>query len=291
MSRDQANLRIDMWADSDWRELSEPAQRLYMLLLSNATLTYAGVADWRPNRLVALSASSTIEGIRHAASELQRKRFVCVDERTEEVLIRSFVKHDGLMARPNLVAAMSKAYGNIHSKRIREIFAFEIQKLRKRDTENKMKWENAATVLNEPARELEGDLGDDLAIEVTNDLGNDPNVDLAVIDEPHLGNDLPLTTATATATTTSPNGECREVDELSQWKPTAKHYEYGKEINVFVNAEAEKFKKHAAENDRDLKNINLAFTNWLKRLAPKNHPSTLTQAELDDRRRNPWRYS
>lgn len=85
--------------------------------------------------------------------------------------------------------------------------------------------------------------------------------------------------------------EGEQEDVLSNWKPTAKHYEYGKEINVFVKDEADKFKKHAAENDRDLKNINLAFTNWLKKLAPKNHPSTLSQSELDDRRRNPWRYS
>lgn len=283
MSRDQANIRTDIWADSDWRELSESAQRLYLLLLTHPTLSYAGVADWRPNRLAALSSESTAGSIRRDAEELQRKRFVYADDEFEEVLIRSFVKHDGLMARPNLVAAMSKAYGAIHSKRIREIFAYEIQKLHQRDTEGKMKWENAATVLHEPAKEL----GHDLA----NDPTNDPTNDLAIVVTPDLGNDLPLTTTTSTSTTTSPEGECREEDVLSSWKPSAKHYEYGREINVFVKDEAEKFVKHAAENDRGLKNVNLAFTNWLKKLAPKNHPSTLTQAELDDRRRNPWRYS
>lgn len=282
MSRDQANIRTDIWADSDWRELSESAQRLYLLLLTHPTLSYAGVADWRPNRLAALSEASTVKSIRDAAAELQSHRFIYVDDEQEEVLIRSFVKHDGLMARPNLVKAMSKAYGAIHSKRIREIFAFEIQKLHERDIEGKMKWENATTVLHEPAKELGHDLGSDLA--------DDPTNDLAIVVTPDLGNDLPLTTATSTTTTTSPEGECREEDVLSNWKPSAKHYEYGKEINVFVKDEAEKFRKHAEEHDRGLKNINLAFTNWLKKLAPKNHPSNFTQSELDDRRRNPWKY-
>ena len=80
-------------------------------------------------------------------------------------------------------------------------------------------------------------------------------------------------------------------DTLDAWKPQPKHYEYGKEINVFVKEEAEKFKAHAIRNDRQLKNPNLAFTNWLKKLAPKGHPSTTTDAEAADRLRNPWKYT
>ena len=81
------------------------------------------------------------------------------------------------------------------------------------------------------------------------------------------------------------------IEPIDAWKPQPKHYEYGKEIKVFVNEEAEKFKAHAIKNDRQLKNPNLAFTNWLKKLAPKGHASVTSSAEAADRLRNPWKYT
>ena len=95
---------------------------------------------------------------------------------------------------------------------------------------------------------------------------------------------------TETETETTTKGDSL-FDTLDAWKPQPKHYEYGKEISVFVKEEAEKFKAHAIRNDRQLKNPNLAFTNWLKKLAPKGHPSTTTDAEAADRLRNPWKYT
>ena len=98
------------------------------------------------------------------------------------------------------------------------------------------------------------------------------------------------TSNTETETETTTKGDSL-FDTLEAWKPQPKHYEYGKEINVFVKDEAEKFKAHAIRNDRQLKNPNLAFTNWLKKLAPKGHPSTTSDAEAADRLRNPWKYT
>lgn len=95
-------------------------------------------------------------------------------------------------------------------------------------------------------------------------------------------------TETETETTTKGDSLLEPIDA---WKPNMKHYEYGKEINVFVKEEAEKFKAHAIKNDRQLKNPNLAFTNWLKKLAPKGHASVTSSAEAADRLRNPWKYT
>lgn len=95
-------------------------------------------------------------------------------------------------------------------------------------------------------------------------------------------------TETETETTTKGDSLPEPIDA---WKPNMKHYEYGKEISVFVKEEAEKFKAHAIKNDRQLKNPNLAFTNWLKKLAPKGHASVTSTAEAADRLRNPWKYT
>ena len=46
--RDYAQVRLSIWNDDDFRELSPAAQWLYFLLLTHPTLTSAGVGDWRP---------------------------------------------------------------------------------------------------------------------------------------------------------------------------------------------------------------------------------------------------
>lgn len=135
MARDRANIRVDMWADRDWRKLSGEAQLLYLLILSHPTLTYAGVAEWRPGRLAAMTGGKSPDAIQRAGAELRERLFIVVDEATEEVLVRSFVKHDGLMKQPKLAIAMTTAFAGIASEIIREVLAFEVQKLRSRQPE------------------------------------------------------------------------------------------------------------------------------------------------------------
>lgn len=133
MARDRASIRIDMWGDDDWRSLSQGAQHLYMLLLSHPTLSYAGVADWKPGRLAAMTHGQNADSVRADAAELERKLFIVLDDATEEVLVRSFVKHDGLMKQPKLVVSMTTAFAAVASQKIRSVIAFEVQKLRERD--------------------------------------------------------------------------------------------------------------------------------------------------------------
>lgn len=124
-----------MWADEDWRSLGLGAQHLYMLILSHPTLTYAGVADWRAGRLAAMTTQNTAERVRSSAAELEGAGFVLVDEETEEILIRSFIKHDGLLKQPKLSVSMANAYAGVASQMIREVIAFELQKLHVRHPE------------------------------------------------------------------------------------------------------------------------------------------------------------
>lgn len=190
MARDRANIRIDIWADQEWRDLSASAQHLYLLLLSHPTLSYAGVADWKPGRLAAMTRGRTRRQILAARAELQEKFFIYVDEDSEEVLIRSFLKHDGLLKQPKLVVSMMNAYAAIASKTIREILAFEVQKLRKLEPTLKV-WEvkQAQTLLKAKASDLRTftpNADQDFTPAVT------PNADHA--------QGLPTSTTTSTAT-------------------------------------------------------------------------------------------
>lgn len=129
MARDHAQIRLDMWGDDDWRKLSVPAQHLYMLLLTSPSLSFCGVADWRPARIAQLAAGWTTEDVLESAQELIDRLFLVIDDETEEVLIRSFVRHDGLMKMPNMATAMATSHAGIASARLRGVVVHELRKL------------------------------------------------------------------------------------------------------------------------------------------------------------------
>lgn len=195
MARDRASIRVDMWADGDFRRLSVFAQWLYMALLSHPTLSYAGVADWRPGRIAAFSQTAEVVDVEEAADELMRGRFILADTDTEEVLVRSFVKHDGLLKQPKLTVSMCNAFAAVASSSIREVIAFELQKLHDRDPSlNAWKVSQMQTVLWSEASPIEQHLpkglGEGLPLALPQGLPKPEG----------LGLGLPTSTATTTAT-------------------------------------------------------------------------------------------
>ena len=230
MARDRASIRVDMWADDDWRDLTEGAQHLYMLILSHPTLNYAGVAEWRPGRLAAMTNSKSSEKVTNDAAELEAHLFVVVDEDTEEVLVRSFVKHDGLLKQPKLAVSMTKAFAGIASKKIRQVLAFEVQKLREREPElAAWKVKQVQTILEARATDIR---------ELT------PAVTPAFTPGRGQAFDEPTTTATTTATRASspaPSVRVTEADFERAWAHWPKKVERKKSL--------EKFKQVAKQRD------------------------------------------
>ncbi|MFQ4148263.1 hypothetical protein AAGW05_06145 [Arthrobacter sp. LAPM80] len=160
-----------MWADPDVRKLRESEQRLYLLLLTH-DLTFAGVADWRPARLAGFAVDSTAESIREAAHGLARASFVIIDEDTEEIMLRSFLRHDGLLRQPKVSVSMANAYATTASSTIRGVLIHELHRLRKDYPE----W--VAWTLPQVQKILAHDAIDPKTLDVP--------------DDPHLGVDLPL---------------------------------------------------------------------------------------------------
>lgn len=129
MARDHARIRLDIWADEDYTALPSTSQWLYERLLTHGDLSYCGVTDWRPPRLAASACDLTPTDIEMFASALEDGEFIVVDRETEEVLVRSFVKHDGLMDKWNLAAAMAREFTAIASRAIRGVVVHELRRL------------------------------------------------------------------------------------------------------------------------------------------------------------------
>ncbi|WP_136043323.1 MULTISPECIES: hypothetical protein [unclassified Microbacterium] len=152
MARDRANISIDIWSDSDFRDLTPQAQALYFKLVSHPKLDYCGCVEFHPGRLAAMSREMTSGDVMLAAQELADKWFCVFDQTTDEVLVRSWVRHDGLMRQPRLAVSMAKAYGAIASNKIRAVVVHELQRYKK-DNKDLPAWEKpqVMTVLKQPA--------------------------------------------------------------------------------------------------------------------------------------------
>lgn len=135
MARDRANIRTDMWGSGEWRQLSTGAQWLYMYLLTSPSLSYVGVSDWRPGRIAAKVEDATADDIRARAAELAEGRFVYTDDDTEEALIRSFLRHDGLLLNPNLWRSVGNDFADASSEVLRGVIAHEANRLRREHPE------------------------------------------------------------------------------------------------------------------------------------------------------------
>lgn len=126
MARDHFRLQVSIWGDEDFRALPRDPQRMYMTLCSQANLSYCGVMDYIPRRLALLAKDETEESVNSAVRHLEDERFVYVDLDTYELLVRSFVRWDGLLDSPNMTKAMVKARSAVLSGHLRDVIDAEL---------------------------------------------------------------------------------------------------------------------------------------------------------------------
>ena len=122
MARNHARIFTSIWNDADFRALPSDAQRMYFVALSQPTLSYAGVVALTVGRWAKLATDSTAAKVSAAIKKLRDTRFVVVDQDTEELWIRSFGNHDGVLDQPGLITAMAKDFLAIQSPVIRRQF-------------------------------------------------------------------------------------------------------------------------------------------------------------------------
>lgn len=170
MARDHARVNLTIWTDPDFRSLPPAAQHLYLTLWTAPELTYCGVHDWRPARLTGLSEGFTAEHIETVAACLEARYFLVIDRATEECLIRSWARFDGIMKQPRMAVSFVHAYAATASPVIRSVLVHELNKIRSESPELSC-WldKRVVEILEHPstsAKELEvsdDPFGDDFA--------------------------------------------------------------------------------------------------------------------------------
>lgn len=122
MARTFGKLLSSVWLDPDWLTLTRDEQWLYQALLSQPGLSLVGALDYRPRRLAMLNEATTATDIEVFVAGLEDRNYVAVDYDTEELLIRTFTRHDGIAAaNKNLRKGMWKAWTEVASPRLRHV--------------------------------------------------------------------------------------------------------------------------------------------------------------------------
>lgn len=128
MARQFAQLSVGIWSDEDFKSLSPEDQHMYFVLLSQPRVSLCGVIDYIPNRIVRCSYHWTESEVGDRIKSLIDRRYVVLDEGTSELLIRSFVRNDGLLKVPNIAKGMASDYGEVMSQELRDTIVKELKR-------------------------------------------------------------------------------------------------------------------------------------------------------------------
>jgi hypothetical protein len=129
MPRTHGRIMAAIWNDGDFIAMRATAQRMFMFLLSQPDLSHAGLVPMRVNRWAKKAEDLTPRAVRSELDYLAERDFVVVDEDTEEVLIRTMVRNDGIYKQPLVMERMREDAKQIESPMLRESFAAELTRL------------------------------------------------------------------------------------------------------------------------------------------------------------------
>ncbi|MGW2371763.1 hypothetical protein [Kitasatospora sp. NPDC001683] len=129
MARGHGRVLTRIWDDPDFTALPGEIQRLYLFLISQPNLNHAGLLPLTLKRWSSRAHGLNPEVLRRQLGVLAERRFVVVDEDTEELLVRSFVRNDGVWKQPQVMGAMVSGALEISSRLLRAALLAEVERI------------------------------------------------------------------------------------------------------------------------------------------------------------------
>ena len=129
MARDHGRVKVSIWENPDFLSLRVDDQHAYLAFMTNKGLSRCGVVTYIPSRFEDLAADLTPARLRRSIGALRQARFVVMDDRTQELLVRSHVRHDGVLDRLNMGKATGSAFEAVVSDTIRKAIGDELARL------------------------------------------------------------------------------------------------------------------------------------------------------------------
>ena len=130
-------LKESIWRDKEFRALPRGAQATYAQLISQKELDRAGMQPLQVSKWAKGCDEITTEDIERDLVVLEQRRFVFVDEETDELFVRSYMRHAEVARYPNILKNALRCAGMVASEKIRRELAAELRRLRKADAAHK----------------------------------------------------------------------------------------------------------------------------------------------------------
>lgn len=127
--RDYANIITAIWNDPGFLALPASAQRTYMVLITQADITAAGTLPLTERRWANYATDTTRTDIEADLKTLEAAEFAYTDEDTEEVLVRTFTKHDKGYNNPKRIPVILASAKAIRSLKLRRVLWTELARL------------------------------------------------------------------------------------------------------------------------------------------------------------------
>ncbi|MEG8275728.1 hypothetical protein [Streptomyces sp. AHA2] len=129
MARGHGRILTSIWEDADFLKLDEREQRFYLFLISQPNLNHAGLLPLTLRRWSRKAKDLTSADVEKRLQSLDEAQFIVVDDDTEELLIRSFVRNDGVWRMPKVMGAMVSGALEISSRRLQEALLAEMDRI------------------------------------------------------------------------------------------------------------------------------------------------------------------
>lgn len=133
MAREFAKAWFGLFTDDDFAVQPTDDKWLYMVLLGQPALNYAGVQPinmrrWRKACRTEDQMPTETE-IETRLARLEKRGYVFTDVDTGEVLVRSFIRRDGIDKQPNVLKSALRAVAQIESPKLAVVMLSELPRI------------------------------------------------------------------------------------------------------------------------------------------------------------------
>lgn len=133
MANSAGMLKESIWRDKDFRALPRTAQATYAQILSQKDLDRAGMQPLHITKLAKGCDEITEDDIRADLAILEDRRYVFIDEDTDELFTRSYMRHSEVTKYPQYLKSALRCARMVASLKLRHELAIELRRLRNAD--------------------------------------------------------------------------------------------------------------------------------------------------------------
>jgi hypothetical protein len=129
MARQYAQIFTEIWRNADFTALDRDEQWMYLLLNTQPDISAAGVLTTAAARWAKRAPGTTPAMIFDLLDRLTAKRFLVLDHGTNEILLRTFIKHDHGYTNSRRLPAIRDAINMVESETLLRSIANELKRL------------------------------------------------------------------------------------------------------------------------------------------------------------------